>query len=80
MRLPAVAATIEEARYQARKSGRPYIAAADISDAIFGYQIPSNQALQLAFQPDEKQRGVAFPIMADSGLAAVVQRLCNRIE
>lgn len=79
MRLPAVAATIEEARYQARKSGRSHLVATDIHNAILGYQIPSDEALQQAFRSGEKQRTVGFPITADSNLAAIVHRRCTRI-
>ena len=52
MRLPAVTQTIEEARYQARKAGRSNIIATDIRTAILEYQIPSDEALQNAFQLD----------------------------
>ena len=52
MRLPAVAKTVEEARYQARQHGRPHIVATDIRDALLNYQIPSDEALQSAFQMD----------------------------
>ena len=52
MRLPAVAATVEEARYQARKNGRSYIVATDIRTALLDYQIPSDEALRNAFQSD----------------------------
>ncbi|MGI8480687.1 MAG: AAA family ATPase [Chthoniobacterales bacterium] len=79
MRLPAVAGTIEEARYQARKSGRSHLVATDIHNAILGYQIPSDEALQQAFRSGEKQRTVGFPITADSNLAAIVHRRCTRI-
>ncbi len=50
MRLPAIAKTVEEARYQARKAGRSNIIATDIRTAILEYQIPSYEALQNAFQ------------------------------
>jgi hypothetical protein len=50
MRLPAVAATIEEARYQARKANRSNIVATDIGTALLDYQIPSDAALQGTFQ------------------------------
>ena len=52
MRLPAIAKTVEEARYQARKHGRSDIVATDIRDALLNYQIPSDEALQNAFQSD----------------------------
>jgi hypothetical protein len=50
MRLPAIANTVEEARYQARRHGRSHIVVTDIRDAILNYQIPSDEALQNAFQ------------------------------
>jgi len=49
MQLAAVAKTVEEARYQARKAGRSHIVAADIRTALLDYQIPSDQALQNAW-------------------------------
>jgi hypothetical protein len=55
MRLPAVTATVEEARYQARKRGRSHIAATDIRDALLDYQIPSDEAMQQAFEPSERR-------------------------
>ena len=50
MRLPAVSDTIQEARYQARKNGRSQIAATDIRTALLDYRIPSDEALQEAFE------------------------------
>lgn len=50
MRLAAIANTVEEARYQARKAGRSHIIGTDIRTAILEYQIPSDEALQNAFQ------------------------------
>jgi hypothetical protein len=50
MRLPAVANTIEEARYQARKHKRSQILAPDIRAALLDYRIPSDEALQQAFE------------------------------
>jgi hypothetical protein len=38
MRLPAVAATVEEARYQARKAGRQHVVATDIRTALLAYR------------------------------------------
>jgi len=61
LRLPAVAATIEEARYQARKANRSHIVAMDIRTALLDYQIPSDEAQQQAFQPAEKCRELAPP-------------------
>jgi hypothetical protein len=51
MRLPAVTDTIEEARYQARQSGRLRIAGVDIQKALLEYRIPTAGALQRAFAP-----------------------------
>jgi hypothetical protein len=56
MRLPAVAETIQEARYQARKNGRSQIAATDIRTALLDYRIPSDEALQHAFEPTSGRR------------------------
>jgi hypothetical protein len=58
MRLPAVSNTIEEARYQARRHGRSNVLAIDIRTALLDYQIPSDEALQQAFEPTEKRREV----------------------
>jgi energy-coupling factor transporter ATP-binding protein EcfA2 len=56
MQLPAVAATIEEARYQARRHERSAIVATDIRCALLDYQIPSDEALQQAFETQGKCR------------------------
>jgi hypothetical protein len=56
MRLPAVAETIQEARYQARKNGRSQISATDIRSALLDYRIPSDEALQQAFEPTSGRR------------------------
>jgi hypothetical protein len=62
MRLPAIAATVDEVRYQARKHGRPFILAADLRSALLDYQIPSDKALQQAFEPEVKRNeGWAIP-------------------
>jgi len=79
MRLPAVADTVEEARYQARRHGRSHIVATDIRTALLDYQIPSDEALQQIFQPVGKQRMPAGQIVSRSSLAPAVQRLCTRI-
>ena len=42
MRLPAVAATVDEARYQAGQHGRSHVVAIDIRTALLDYQIPSD--------------------------------------
>jgi hypothetical protein len=49
MRLPALADTIEEARYRARQSGRSNVAGVDIQKALLEYRIPTDGALQQAF-------------------------------
>ena len=72
MRLPAVAATVEEARYQARKRERSYIVAPDIRTALLDYQIPSDEALQQAFEPRPERWG-----LAESRFVAILQRHCN---
>jgi hypothetical protein len=40
MRLPAVTATVEEARHQARRAGRSHMIATDFHTALLDYQIP----------------------------------------
>jgi hypothetical protein len=54
MRLPAVADTIEEARYQARQGGRSTVAGLDIQKALLEYRIPTDGALQQAFPPQPR--------------------------
>jgi hypothetical protein len=80
MRLPAVANTIEEARYQARKHNRSNILATDIRAALFDYQIPSDQALQQAFEPVKKGQMRAAQTMPDSSFATAMQSQRRRIE
>jgi hypothetical protein len=75
MRLPAVANTVEEARYQARKAGRSYIIATDIRNALLDYQIPSDEALQSAFQSD--QSSVRRAVTLQSSIDPILQRRCN---
>jgi hypothetical protein len=77
MRLPALAATVEEARYQARKSGRDRIIATDIRTALLDYQIPSDEAFQNAFQSEQPSVKAAF--MVRSSLRPALQRSCNGI-
>jgi hypothetical protein len=78
MRLPAVVNTIEEARYQARRNGRSKVRATDIRAALLDYQIPSDEALQEAFQPAERGREVAIRAV-DSSVAPILQRRCTRV-
>jgi hypothetical protein len=77
MRLPAVAATVEEARFQARKNGRSRVVATDIRSALFDYQIPSDEALQSAFQSD--QPSVRPAVTLQSSFRAALQRRCNGV-
>jgi hypothetical protein len=81
MRLPAVAATVEEARYQARKTGRSYVVATDIRSALLDYQIPSDQALQQAFQPVAKRdEGWAIPTTVPNlNVKSTLQRRCTSV-
>jgi hypothetical protein len=75
MRLPAVAATVEEARFQARKNGRSQVVATDIRTALFDYQIPSDEALQHAFDP---LRELPKPAVLGQAKLAVVPNLQRR--
>jgi hypothetical protein len=78
MRLPAVAATVEEARYQARNAGRPYIVATDLRTALLEYQIPSDEALQQAFESPRECRRPNGGGLTESCLSASnLQRHCN---
>jgi len=77
MRLPAVAATVEEARFQARKNGRSHVVATDIRTALFDYQIPSDEALQSAFQSD--QPSVRPAVTPQSSIGPILQRRCNGV-
>ena len=78
MRLPAAADTIGEARHQARKHGRSVIAATDIRAALLDYQIPSDEALQQAFEPPEKRPQLAISTVGNS-FAPILQRRCTRV-
>jgi hypothetical protein len=51
MRLPAMADTIEEARYQARQDDRSVVTGVDIQKALLQYRIPTDGALHQAFAP-----------------------------
>ena len=77
MRLPAVAATVEEARYQAWKAGRSRVVATDIRSALLDYQIPSDEALQNAFQCD--QPSVRAAVTLQSRIGPILQRRCNGV-
>lgn len=76
MRLPAVNAMVEEARYQVRKNGRTFIAATDLRSALLEYQIPSDEALQQAFEPLSERRRL-YGGVAESRFAAILQRGCK---
>ncbi len=78
MRLPAIAATVEEARYQACKAGRSHLVATDIRTAVLDYQIPSDEALQHAFEASNKCREVAIQTVSSS-VAPILQRRCMRV-
>jgi hypothetical protein len=77
MRLPAVAATVEEAQYQARKAARLHVVATDIRTALLDYQIPSDGALQNAFQSD--QPSVRAAVTLQSRIGPILQRRCNGV-
>jgi hypothetical protein len=82
MRLPAVAETIQEARYQARKNGRSQIAATDIRSALLDYRIPSDEALQQAFEPAARRstsREETPPYTRKLRMNSVVQRRCTTV-
>jgi hypothetical protein len=78
MPIAAVSDTIMEARYQARKNMRGYIASEDLRSALLNYRIPSDAALQQAFQPVEKRRMLAMQTVGDS-LASTLQRRCTGV-
>ena len=78
MQLAAVANTVEEARYQARKHDGSHVLATDIRAALFDFQIPSDEALQQAFQPTEKRRKLPIQTVGGS-FASVRQRRCTHI-
>ncbi len=50
MRLPAITSLIEESRLEARDHGRAAVIATDVHNAMMQYQIPSDQAMQYAFE------------------------------
>ena len=80
MRLPAVSNTIEEARYQARKSGRSKVIATDIRTALLDYQIPSDEALEHAFEKLTSRSGNSSLVRnPQSGVGVNLQSRCNRI-
>jgi hypothetical protein len=79
MRLPAIAATVDEARYQARKHGRPFILAADLRSALLDYQIPSDKALQQAFETPGKPRTSSAAEQSQLRPSPNLQSRCNGV-
>ena len=79
MRLPAVAATVEEARYQARRNGRSRVGATDIRTALLDYQIPSDEALRNAFATPEKRLLRQGRVSRDSPVTSDLQHRCNGV-
>lgn len=77
MSLPAISDTIEEARYQARKNGRTQIAARDLRNALLDFRIPSDAALQRAFEKPEKRRTTIYSRLEAPIEAAFLQHRCN---
>ena len=74
MGLPAIDATVDEARYQARKHGRPFILAADLRSALLDYQIPSDEAMRHVFQYVEERPAVRSAARPDSRVNSILQR------
>jgi hypothetical protein len=80
MRLPAVATTVEEARYQARKHGRSSVFATDIRTAFLDYQIPSDEALQQAFEkPISRSGNSGIVRSSQSRVDASLHFRCNDV-
>jgi hypothetical protein len=79
MRLPAVADTITETRYQARTHGRSQILATDIRTALLDYQIPSDEAMQQAFETHERQRPRPDYVEPCSRISSDLLRHCNPV-
>ena len=78
LRLPAVADTIEEARFQARNHRRSQVNAADIHSALFDHKIPSSAAMHQAFQGHETIGILRKPTLAPRSSASRRQRYCNK--
>ena len=77
LRLPAVANTVEEARYQARKHSRSRLLATDIRGALLNYQIPSDAALQQAFEMQGKACPSGAAGQPQLRLSSNLQSRCN---
>jgi len=71
--------TVEEARYQARKNGRTQIAAGDLRKALLDFRIPSDAALQRAFENPEKRRIASHRRMETPVETARLQQCCNGV-
>jgi len=79
MPISAVSDTIVEARYQARKNGRIHIAAGDLRSAILNYRIPSDAALQQAFEPPRKRPTFNAAEQSQVSQTPNLQSRCNGI-
>lgn len=80
MRLPAVANTVEEARYQARKHGRSHVLATDIRTALLDYQIPSDEAFQQAFErPTSRSGNSSIVRNPQSEVVTTLHSHCNGV-
>ena len=80
MRLPAVASTVEEARYQARKHGGSHVLATDMRTALLDYQIPSDEALQQAFEKPTSRSGNSSIVRnPQSAGGATLHSRCNGV-
>ena len=79
MRLPAVAATVEEARFQARENGRSEVIATDIRSALFDHQIASDEALQQTFDPPRDLPKHVIPSPSKLAVASGLQWRCSRL-
>ena len=79
MRLPAVADTITEARYQARKVGRPHVVGIDIRTALLDYQIPSDETLQRAFEAPTSRSSSTIVRKPQFPRDATLQSRCNGV-
>lgn len=77
MPLPAISDAIEEARHQARKSGRTQIVAGDLRNALLDFRIPSDTALQRAFEIPKKGRVATFESPQKAAGTPLVQSRCN---
>jgi hypothetical protein len=79
MRLPAIAATVEEARFQARQNARLEVIATDIRTALFDHQIPSDEALQQSFDPPRELPKHVIPSPSKLPVAPGLQWRCSRL-